>query len=1418
VVDGNGGSASATVTVTIEGENDAPEAVDDTGTVSEDGPTTSIVVLGNDTDVDGDTLTVDSLDTTGLVGVASINADGTVSYDPAGEFESLGVGESTTQSFVYTVVDGNGGSASATVTVTIEGENDAPVALDDAGVVDAAGPPVVIDVLANDSDVDGDTLSVDSLDATGLVGVASINADGTVSYDPDGQFESLGVGESTTQGFGYTVVDGNGGSADATVTVTIEGENDAPEAEDDTVTVGEDGPEVCIAVLANDSDVDDGDVLRVDSLDTAGLEGTARINAADGTVCYDPAGQFESLAAGELATQTFGYTVVDGNGASASATVTVTIIGQNDDPDAADDTGTVSEDGPATIIDVLSNDSDIDGDTLSVASLDTTGLTGVASINPDGTVSYDPAGQFESLGADASATETFGYTVVDGNGGSADATVTVTIEGENDAPEAVDDVGVVDAAGPELCIAVLANDSDVDDGDVLRVASLDTADLKGTARINTADDTVCYDPAGQFESLGDDETATEIFSYTVTDDRGGRASAGVVVRVGGENQDPIAEDDTGTVSEDGPATSIAVLGNDSDPDGDPLSVESLDTTGLVGTVSINPDGTVSYDPAGQFESLAAGELATQSFGYTVVDGNGGSASATVTVTIEGENDAPAAVDDTGTVSEDGPATSIDVLGNDSDVDGDPLSVDSLDTTGLLGTASINADGTVSYDPGGQFESLGVGDSTTQSFGYTVVDGNGGSARATVTVTIGGENDAPVALDDADVVDAAGPPVVIDVLGNDSDVDGDTLSVDSLDTSALVGVAVINADGTVSYDPNGQFDGLTETQTETFIYTVVDGSGGSDSATVTVTIEGAADLCVPTTPLASTQQASVSEDGPPAVVLVLPGDCDGLFVDASVARGSAEISADSKSISFDPDGQFEDLPSGDSRTEILRYTVADDDGNSVPGEMTIIIEGANDAPEIEALADFEVLPGDLVEFTIRATDIDGDPLVIAGGDLPTGAVIDDRGDGTARFSWIPDPAQGGIFTITVTVTDSGAPIRQAVSTVDIAVAPLNRPPMIELPPIPASIPEGTPVELLFTASDPDGDALQFLLAGLPAGALFETVNDEQVRVLWTPGSNQSGNYPLQLTVIDDGIPAASGTVPFTLTVGDVNRPPSLLPIGDRTVADGDTLRVDLVAIDPDGDALVFEEPTGLPAGATFTDNGDGTAALSWSPQPGQSDVYRIEVIVTDAGTPPESAADVFSISVEDVNRPPELVRPLLDRTVLIGETLSIDISATDPDPEVLEFLVDGLPAQATLTPIGSRAVRLEWTPDGGEQGDYTVVVTVQDAAIPTGEDIEMFTVTVPGEAPGAVGGLEGRARLQRVGLLWDPVPDAEAYVVLRRLDGETSASEIGRSEFPVFSDDIPAGVAGASYSVFAVNAFGEGPVSDPVRVEPAVRRR
>ncbi|MBT8143988.1 MAG: tandem-95 repeat protein, partial [Gammaproteobacteria bacterium] len=689
--------------------------------------------------------------------------------------------------------------------------NQAPVANDDAFTSYQGLTEVFLDVLANDSDPEGGALTITAADNPASDGgfvelrPASMTASGKdeIYYYPQPRDTYVG-----TETFTYTVEDAEGNASTATATVTVEANRAAVARDDgrfytDTTSTEpviwvERGGSVTIAVLANDSDPDGDDISIVpDSISGPPDHGSAVINP-DGTITYTDDGAANHGGAGTIDCDRFAYFITDGKGdAGTSPRADVRVCRHpNRAPVAGDDTA-VTDENIAVVISVLTNDSDPDGDSLTVGAV-TQGANGSVT-NNGGNVTYTPDPGFFG-------TDSFTYTATDGEFASNTATVTVTVNEEmtnNTAPTAGDDTANTDQ-DMAVTIDVLANDTD-DDHDALTVDSV-TQPANGGV-VDNGDGTVTYTPdAGFF--------GTDTFTYTVTD---GQASGSATVTVTVNetpNQEPTPVNDQAETDED-TAVTIDVLANDSDPDGDPLVVSNV-SSGMNGNVVINGDNTVTYTPDPGFTG-------NDNFTYTVSDGRGGSANAMVFVTVNPvvvENRPPVAANDNAETDE-GVAVTIDVLGNDSDADGDSLTIDAV-TQGANGSVTTNGT-TVTYTPDSGFEG-------SDSFTYTVSDGRGGSDTASVSVTVlpAGANHAPIAGDD-NVETPRDMEITVYVLTNDSDPDGDELSITAWSQGAH-GSVVKTGNETLLYTPASGYTGTDE-----FTYTISDGRGGSATATVEVRV-------------------------------------------------------------------------------------------------------------------------------------------------------------------------------------------------------------------------------------------------------------------------------------------------------------------------------------------------------------------------------------------------------------------------------------------------------------------------------------------------------------------------------------------------------------------------------------------------------
>lgn len=432
----------------------APSAIDDRYTVSEEALFTTDATngpLANDLDPDAfDAMRLVGLVSTGTVGRVTLAAGNTISYDPRGRLDALAVGETLDDVATYIVDGGNGITARATVTFVVEGVNDAPIARPDTARMRFADGPIDVSVTANDTDVDSDDTSA-TLNVVSAVAAsgADVRFDGLptgdIRYDPStvARFQALSEDETATDTITYTVRDRHGAEASSTVNVLVRGSDVGPDDPDDpepprpTLTTDED-TQLSLdpaRVLEAAFGIDAAQNLTLVAVDGDGAAGA--VVFGDAGVTYDPRGRLNGLNAGDEARESLSVIAVDGIGDAVVGRVTVTVVGVNDTPIAVDDAVRTDENRPITV-DVRANDRDVDDGLLDVVAVDTSGTRGAVTINEDGTLTYDPFGAFDALGAGEQATDSFGYTVRDADGGIDTATVRVSIDGLNDTERPVD--------------------------------------------------------------------------------------------------------------------------------------------------------------------------------------------------------------------------------------------------------------------------------------------------------------------------------------------------------------------------------------------------------------------------------------------------------------------------------------------------------------------------------------------------------------------------------------------------------------------------------------------------------------------------------------------------------------------------------------------------------------------------------------------------------------------------------------------------------------------------------------------------------------------------------------------------------------------------------------------------------------------
>jgi hypothetical protein len=1330
---------TSTLTLTINPVNDAPAAVDDAATTPENTPVSGNV-LGNDTDVDDTALTVTFFTINGVtygagttapipgVGTMLINTDGSYTFTPAPSYDG------PVPPVTYTVSDGEL-TDTGVLQIIITPLNDPPVADDETGTTPedtALTVPASSGLLAGDTDVDGDPLAVTGFTVAGDpavyspgdtatiagVGGLTINADGSYSFVPAPNYNGPVPVAS------YTVSDGRGGTDQGTLTLSVTPVNDPPVAVDDTGTTPED-TSLSGNVLTNDSDPDTDDTLTVVGFSVNGNsfiagatttlpQGTITINA-DGSYVLVPATNYT----GPVPVIT--YVVADESGATTTATLTLNVTPVNDPPVAIDDNAATQQDTPLSG-NVINNDSDVDGDTIVVIEFTVDGNTypagtpatipgvGTVTVNPDGSYIFVPVPGFSG------PVPPIDYGISDGNGGTDEGTLNIDVLPDGDPVVGANDDVATTPEDTTLTGNVVSNDISP------------TADPISVVNFTVAGDATVY-TAGQTANIAGVGTLTinliggytftpapnyfgpvPLVTYTATN---GTVSdtATLTITVTPVNDLPVAVNDTGTTPED---TALAgnVLSNDTDVEG-VLTVTQFSVNGItatagqtgtipnVGQITVNANGTYTFVPAANFNGPVP--VVT----YTLVDGSGATATATLTISVTPVNDTPAAVNDTYTTLEDTTLNG-NVLTNDTDVEGATLAVTRFEvgsTTYTAGqTATIAGVGALSINPTGGYSFVPAlnYNGPVPVVTYTVSDG-ATTATATLTITVTPVNDAPVANDDTNILPedtTLTVPAGSGLLSNDVDVENASLTVDGFQVGGIffgagttatipnVGQLTIYADGSYTFTPAANFNGAVPPVT----YRVSDGSGGTDTAVLTITVTPVNDA-----PADGNETNTVVEDmtltvadGAPGDLLNNATDIDGidtltitgysiLGVNGGnpIAVGAATLIPGIGTITIDANGSYTFAPAADytGSVPVITYTVSDNAGGTDTSTLTLTIAPVNDPPiavnDIVSTPEDTSLTGNVLGNDV---DVDGDTLRVdlyqvagLGGFLPGApAVISNVGTLTinADGSYIFVPVanyNGPVPVATYRIVDASG--IQATADLIITVTPVNDPPVDgnETNTVTEDTTLTVPVAsgLLANATDIDGGPLSitgYTVAGI-TGTIGSPVAIASVGTItinangsysFVPATNYSGTIPVITYTVSDGA-GGSDTSTLTLTMVPVNDPPV---DGDETntVIEDTALTVPVAggllvnASDIDGGPLTISgytiagfagtQAVGVPVAitgvGTITINPDGS--YSFAPAANYSGAIPV---ITYAVSDGRGGSDMstLTLTITPVNDPP-----------------------------------------------------------------------------------------------------------------------------------------------------------------------------------------
>ncbi|MFL0871209.1 tandem-95 repeat protein [Vibrio parahaemolyticus] len=1243
--DPSGESVSQTVNFTV-----APvvDIVADKATVVEDTPTI-IKVLGNDT-FEGDDKVV-SLDTNNgpANGTVSVNPDGSVTYTPNDNYHG-------TDSFTYIVTSG-GVSESTTVSVDVTPVNDAPVAKDDTAITDE-DTPVTIDVLPNDTDIDGDKLSIQSASVPETQGKVEI-VDGKLVFTPAENFH--GDAEIT-----YTITDG-ALTDQATVNVTVNAVNDTPVVESSIAdqTLAEDFTPYTIDLNTAFSDVD-----NVDGELTFSVSGNSNIQVAivNGIATFTPTADWNG-------SETLTFTATDPSGESISQTVNFTVAPV---ADIVADKATVVED-TSTVIKVLGNDT-FEGDGK-VVSLDTNNgpANGTVSVNPDGSVTYTPNDNYH--GADS-----FTYIVTSG-GVSESTTVNVDVTPVNDAPVAKDDIATTQE-DTAVTIDVLPNDSDVD-GDKLSIQSASVPEAQG--KVEIVDGKLVFTPAENFH--GDAE-----ITYTVTD--GALTDQATVnVTVNAVNDTPVVESNLAdqTLAEDFTTYTIDLNTAFSD-------VDNVDGE-LTFSVSGNSNVLVSIENGIATISPTADWNGSETLTFTATDPSGESVSQTVDFTVAPVVDIEA---DSADVVEDTP-TIINVLGNDTFEGKDKVVSLDAENGPKNGTVIVNNDGTVTYTPDDNY----VGKDT---FTYVVTSG-GVSESTTVEVNVTPVNDAPVAKDDI-ATTQEDTAVTIDVLPNDTDADGDKLSIESASVPKEQGTVEV-VDGKLVFTPAENFNGDAE-----ITYTVTDGAL-TDQAKVTVTVNPVNDApTIKVDAVESITEDAVSTDTVVATLTVrdtdtpedqltvsLENNSNGYFVLVGDEVKLTQAGVDAVN---NDELNLKDLTISASVSDGVNPTANDSD--------SLVVNRVNDAPTVEnAIAD-QVLSEDFDAYTIDLNEVfkDSDSSLefsVSGNNSIQISIVNGVATITPTADW------NGKETITFTAKDpSGESVNQ---TVDFTVAPV-----VDIEADSADVVEDTPTIINVLGNDTFESTDKVVSLDAENGPKNGTVivnNDGTVT--YTPDDNYVGEDTFTYIVTSGGV---SESTTVSVDVTPVNDAP--VAKDDTAITDEDTpVTIDVLPNDNDidGDKLSIQSASVPEAQGkveivdgklvfTPAENFNGHAEITYTVTDGQlTDEAKVTVTVNPVNDAPTIKVDAVESITEDAVSTDTVVATLTVRDTDTSEdqlTVSLENNSNG------YFVLVG--DEVKLTQAGVDAVNNDELNLKG----LTISASVSDGVNPTASDSDSLIVNRVNDAP------------------------------------------------------------------------------------------
>lgn len=740
--------------------------------------------------------------------------------------------------------------------------------------------------------------------------------------------------------------------------------------------------------------------------------------------------------------------------------------------------------------------------------------------------------------------------------------------------------GVITDEDTPVFISLIGSDPDGDPLTYSVVTGPSHGSLSGKAPKLT------YTPEANFNG-------SDSFTFNVNDGTVDGVPVTVSITVKAVNDPPTANDVNVTTQED---TLVSITLAGSDPDGDALSYSVVKEPSHGSLSGSGPN--LTYTPNANFNGQ-------DSFLFIVNDGTVDSAAATVSINLKAVNDPPTATYVGAKIQKNPPVAKDDSITTEEDtpvsitLEGSDPEEDVLSYTVVTGPSHGNLSGTAPnllYTPNPDFNG-------SDSFTFKVSDETADSNDATVSITVTAVNDPPSANDNTVTTQEDKPIAAIDVLTNDTDADDDQLTISAV-TQGTNGSVTINADNTLSYSPKANFCG-----TDSFTYTVGDGKGGTDTATVNVKVKAVNDA-----PTANDGNVTTQEDKPVSISLK-GSDPDGDSLNYSVIKGPShgKLSGTAPKLRYSPKTNF-------NGSDSFTFKASDKTADSAAAIVSITVKAVNDPPMAydDSVTTQEDKP---VSITLAGGDADGDLLTHSVVKGPSHGSL----KGTApRLIYSPKANFNGSDSFTFKVSDKTTD--SAAATVSITVTAVNDAPTADDDR--ALTQENTPIvriDVLTNDTDVDDDPLKIRDVTQGKNGSVSINDDNTLRYI--PNENFSGIDSFTYTISDGK--GRTDTAKVNVKVKAVNNAPRFTstPITKATVGALYTYNVNAKDTD-EGDKLTYSltvKPTGMTIDAA-------TGLLRWTPTGDQAGANDVVVEVTDDSNVPASKAQSFTITAEPASTP------------------------------------------------------------------------------------------------------------------------------------------------------------------------------------------